>query len=116
MSPKIYAIQHLPPPGGSGGLVIRGPIGTWAQNELGAVFTVVVSQIAADQSVVTGVGTSEVYTKAGAEDDWDSAVTVLNGSRFADGGAVVAAWASIANTDGGWMMYPWTLPVRIVTP
>lgn len=115
MSPKIYAIQHLAP-GGSGGLVIKGPIGTWAANELGAVFTVVVSQIAADQSVVTGVGTSDVYTRAGDEEDWDSAVTVLNGGRFADGGAVVAAWASIANTDGGWKMYPWTLPVRIVTP
>jgi len=66
--------------------------------------------------VVTGVGTSDVYTRTGDEDDWDSAVTVLNGGRFSDGGAVVAAWASIANTDGGWKMYPWTLPVRIVTP
>jgi hypothetical protein len=43
-------------------------------------------------------------------------VTLVNGGRFTDGGAVVAAWASIANTDGGWKMYPWTLPVRIVTP
>ena len=114
MSPKINVIQHLA--AGGGGLVIRGPIGNWAQNELGAVFTVVVSQIAPDDSIVTGVGTSDVYTKASGATWWDSDVAVLNGSSFSDGGAVVAAWASIANSDGGWKMYPWTLPVRIVTP
>jgi hypothetical protein len=113
MSPKINAIQHLP---ANGKLVIKGPIGQWAQNEVGAVFTVVVSQVAANQTIVTGVGTSEVYTEASGAAYWDSDVTVLNGGQFTDGGAVVAAWASIANTDGGWKMYPWTLPVRIVTP
>jgi hypothetical protein len=91
MSPKVYAEQKLP--GGSGNFKITGPIGGWDSDEAAAVFTLVISQ-KVDGGVAIGVGKSRVY-------------------KFQPGGATVFAWASIAEDDGGWEMYPWGRPVEL---
>ncbi len=113
MSPKIYPIQSLTP-GPNGHLAIKGPLGQWDPDVLAVVITVVVSQ-------VTGTA------NANPSRDRDRVVCPVHGERrlvrehpavgahaLEPGGAMVAAWATIARTDGGYEMYEWTLPVKFV--
>jgi hypothetical protein len=107
MSPKIKRKQSL---AGSSGFTITGPIGPWEDDEAAAVFTLVISQ-AVSGGMAVGIGKSQPYYPGAT--DWSADVTVLPGKSFKPGGATVFAWASIAEKDGGWEMYPWGRPVQL---
>ena len=114
MSPKIYPIQSLTP-GPNGHLAIKGPLGQWDPDVLAVVITVVVSQVTgtanANPEVATAIGWSVQYTASG---DWSANTPAVGAHALEPGGAMVAAWATIARTDGGYEMYEWTLPVKFV--
>jgi hypothetical protein len=107
MHPKIDPHQNLPLK------TITGPIDNWESDDGAAVFTLVISQVG-NGKVATAIGRSEVYTPQsdGGPKQWSAEVTVLGGT-FHKGGATVFAWASIAQPDGGWEMYPWGRPVDL---
>lgn len=112
MSPKIDQEQHLHTANGS--FVITGPLGNWDADDGAAVVTFVVSQTQ-NGNVATGIGKSQVY-RPGGSTKWSADVTVVNGTQFRAGTAVVSAWASIATTDGGWELYPWGRNVTLINP
>lgn len=109
MHPKIHPHQSLP----AKTFPVGGPIDVWEDDDAAAVFTVVISQVV-NGSYATGLGRSEVYTPlpGGGPKEWTADVKVLAGT-FQKGGATVYAWASIAQPDGGWEMYPWGRPVQL---
>ncbi len=111
MHPKINRVQFLDPDLRS--LTVKGPIEDWEDDDFVAVFTVVVSQIDPDDGVVTAIGAgADVYRRG--QSTWDAEAAVADPStHLHEGGAVVAAWATIASPDGGAEMYAWTLPVML---
>jgi hypothetical protein len=115
MIPKVDDEQKLPD--SNGNFKITGPIGGWDSDEAAAVFTLVISQ-KVNGGVAIGVGKSGVYKPngTGGPTKWSAPVEVVNGHQFQPGGATVFAWASIAETDGGWEMYPWGRPVELELP
>jgi hypothetical protein len=125
MMPKMSKTAALAADGKS--VKITGPI-NWNANpippvlsgtlqEIAAVFTLVVSQVQtppASGVVVTAIGWSdEMYVPGDL--DWDGTATVIGtgAAKLVPGGATVAAWASIAHSDGGYASYEWTLPVEL---
>ena len=96
---------------------VTGPISDWDDDAVGAVFTVVLSQVAdagTDEEIVTAIGASGMFATgdkwwatAAVIDRPDNSVTTLR-----PGGAIAAAYVTIANADGGSEWYAWTLPVR----
>ena len=81
-------------------------------------FTAVVSQVnpgAAGPELVTGIGSEGVYLNGASPPlTWDlTATRIGTAGSFQQGGATVAAWATIAYSDGGASSYAWTLPVLI---
>jgi hypothetical protein len=107
MHPKIHSQQTI------SSKKITGPIGDYEPDDAAAVFTVVVSQVV-NGGWAIGIGKSDVYKppppKTGPN-DWSADVEMVTGT-FEKGGAMVFAWASIAQPDGGWEMYPWGRPVH----
>ncbi len=85
-----------------------------AGGDAAAVFTVVVSQVV-NGGWAIGIGKSDVYKppppKTGPN-DWSADIEMVTGT-FEKGGATVYAWASIAQPDGGWEMYPWGRAVEL---
>ena len=116
MSPKIYPIQSLAPVG-NGHMVIKGPIGDWGPDDdaIAVVFTVAVSQVTGTTddrpNIAMAIGWSGEYTATG---DWSATTRPVGAYPLQQGGAIVAAWATIARKDGGYEMYEWTLPVKFV--
>ena len=114
MSPKIYSTQSLQP-GPNGHLAIKGPIGQWDPDVVAVVFTVVVSQVNVTANgvpeIATAIGWSIQYTTTG---DWSANTPAVGANALQPGGATVAAWATIAQNDGGSETYEWTLPVTFV--
>lgn len=114
MSPKIYPIQSLLP-GPNGHMAIKGPIGKWDPNVVAVVITVVVSQVTGatngSPDIATAIGWSAQYTGVG---DWSATTPLIGATPLQPGGAMVAAWATIARKDGGYEIYEWTLPVKFV--
>jgi hypothetical protein len=114
MAPKINKTQHLRSDLRS--VDVKGPIGTWEDDVLAAVFTVVLSQVAANgKKVVTAIGRSgQTYTYDDKETTtWTVRATVVGDGDLAPGDATVAAFATYAKSDGGSEWYSWTLPTRL---
>jgi hypothetical protein len=114
MAPKISKIQHLRSDLKS--VEVKGPIGKWEDDALAAVFTVVLSQVTADgKKVVTAIGRSgQTYTYDDKETKmWTVRATVVGDGELRAGDAVVAAYATYANSDGGSDWYSWTLPTLL---
>lgn len=96
-----------------------GPAG--APAETAVWFSAVVSQVvstggAGGLEVVTAIGGGdEVYLNgASPPQTWDvTAERIGSSGSFQAGGAIVAAWATIAYSDGGAESYAWTLPVLV---
>jgi hypothetical protein len=124
MMPKMNRTATLGPGGKS--VTITGPI-NWNANpipaalvgaieEIAAVFTLVVSQVQTPPAggvVVTAIGWSDEMYVPG-QVDWDGTANVIDpAAKLVKGGATVAAWASIAHSDGGYASYEWTLPVEL---
>jgi hypothetical protein len=113
MSPKIDPIQSLAP-GPNGHISIKGPLGDWDPDVIAVVITVVVSQVITTNGstqIATAIGWSVQYTGAG---NWSANTPAVGATPLQPGGAMVAAWATIARKDGGYEMYEWTLPVKFV--
>ena len=100
---------------GATSLRIAGPIEDWEDDEFHAVFSVVVSQITSDgKNVVIALGANpDSYPKPTPRWWSDATVKTTVGGGFTPGGALVSAWATIANKDGGAEMYGWALPVLL---
>lgn len=117
MSPKIYPIQHLQPVT-NGHMAITGPIGDWDPDAAAVVFTVVVSQVTGttngNPAIAMAIGWSGVYTVGGSGADWSATTRQVGSIPLQAGDATVAAWATIAQNDGGSEIYEWTLPVKFV--
>jgi hypothetical protein len=130
MNPRIDVTAHLVP-GKSGTQVkVTGPInwGTYPAAvapapgepwETAVWFSAIVSQVvpgSPNPQVVTAIGGGdEVYLNGPSpQETWDvTAARIGRSGAFEVGGATVAAWATIAYSDGGSSSYAWTLPVRI---
>jgi hypothetical protein len=115
MKSKVDIDLHLAGDGKS--VAVTGPILKWDTGETAAVFTVVISQVSGNGAgIVNALGWSTVTYQHGVG-TW-SATARVNGAngRLHPGEATAAAYATIAGNDGvsGW--YPWTLPVRLLTP
>jgi hypothetical protein len=104
---------------------VTGPI-NWAAAaapgtpwETAVWFSAVVSQVVstpAGLAVVTAIGGGdEVYLNGATPPlTWDVTAERIGATgSFQVGGATVAAWATIAYSDGGADSYAWTLPVQI---
>lgn len=104
MHPKIASHQDLP------ATKITGPI-NWESDDAAAVFSVVVSQVVSKSRAI-GIGMSGVCKPTTDPGNWSADVEILTGT-FQKGGATVYAWASIAQPDGGWEMYPWGRAVEL---
>jgi hypothetical protein len=83
-------------------------------------FSAVVSQVVPAAGggfqVVTAIGGGdEVYLNgASPPQSWDvTAERIGSSGNLQAGGAIVAAWATIAYSDGGAESYAWTLPVLV---
>jgi hypothetical protein len=117
MSPKIDPIQSLLP-ATNGHMAITGPIGPWDDDAVAVVFTVVVSQIIGNTMpntpIATAIGWSGEYTTGGPGAKWSATTRLIGATALQLGGATVAAWATIADKDGGSEIYEWTLPVKFV--
>jgi len=114
MTPKMY--PAVPISNGGRRVTVTGPI-NWDTGsdpqEIAAVFTLVVSQISPNGGVVSAIGwATTTYTN---EADWSARANVVGPAslEFVPGGATVAAWATIAHSDGGYAIYEWTLPVML---
>jgi hypothetical protein len=113
MHPKIDKVQYIGSNGATS-LRITGPIDDWENDEIQAVFSVVVSQITSDgKHVVIALGANPNSYPNGAGDWWSDATVETSVGGFNAGGALVSAWATIANEDGGAEMYGWALPVLL---
>lgn len=117
MSPKIHPIQSLAP-GPNGHMAITGPIGNWDPDAAALVFTVVVSQVTGTTNgspeIAMAIGWSGMFTPAGPGPDWSVTTRPVGAVPLQQGDATVAAWVTIAQTDGGSEIYEWTLPVKFV--
>lgn len=111
MAPKISRTQILKP--NNTQVQVKGPIGNWEEDAHGAVFTAVLTQIDAENNVVTAIGGSEHVYESG-DDTWWVTVNVVGDGQLALGDAMVAAYATYVDADGGSDWYGWTLPVRLV--
>ncbi len=114
MTPKMYPGAPISNSGRT--VTVSGPI-NWdtrsKPKEIAAVFTLVVSQISANGKVVSAIGwATTTYTN---EKDWEAEANVVGAAslKLVAGGATVAAWATIAHSDGGYASYEWTLPVQL---
>jgi hypothetical protein len=111
MAPKIYKTQILKP--NNTRVDVGGPTGDWEDEAVAAVFTVVLTQIDEDNNVVTAIGASQhVYDKT--EPEWWVTVKVVGEGQLGLGDALVAAYATYVDDDGGSDWYGWTLPTRLV--
>ena len=114
MTPKMYPSVPISDAGRT--VTVKGPI-NWDSGsdpqEVAAVFTLVVSQISPNGGVVSAIGwATKTYTN---EQDWTAKARVVGPpeAELVPGGATVAAWATIAHSDGGYAAYEWTLPVLL---
>jgi hypothetical protein len=87
--------------------------------EIAVWFSAVISQVvagAAGTQMVTAIGGGDevYYNGSSPPQSWDvTAERIGSAGAFQAGGATVAAWATIAYSDGGASSYAWTLPVVI---
>lgn len=111
MAPKISRTQVLKPSNTQ--VQVRGPIGNWDEDARAVVFTAVLTQIDENDNVVTAIGGSDHVYEAG-DDTWWVTVNVVGDGELAVGDAMVAAYGTYVDDDGGSDWYGWTLPVRLV--
>jgi hypothetical protein len=123
MTPRINMRAQLVSPEK---IKVTGPI-NWgpagapgAAAETAVWFSAVVSQVVSTAGrgleVVTAIGGGdEVYLNgASPPQSWDvTAERIGSSGNLQTGGAIVAAWATIAYSDGGAESYAWTLPVLV---
>jgi hypothetical protein len=93
-------------------VTVEGPI-DWDPDEIYALFTVVISQVEADGSVVTAMGSSMRYAHGAST--WEATATVTeNGKHLRPGAADAYAVATIATTSGRSENYPWPNSVDLI--
>jgi hypothetical protein len=110
MHPKIDPQQHLTR-NSEGQFSITGPTGPWEDDDAAVIFTLVISQVA-KTGIAVGIGASDPYYPGASR--WTALAKELpENPALQPGGALVFAWASIAQPDGGWEMYPWGRPVTL---
>lgn len=95
-------------------VAVSGPISQWDSDEKSATFTVVIAQVDDDGEIVLARGASHTTYENGAK-TWKATARVSKpGARLSDGPAQAWALASIAETGGGFELYPWSLETHLV--
>ena len=114
MTPKMYPSVPISDAGRT--VTVKGPI-NWDSGsdpqEVAAVFTLVVSQMQPQRRrrECDRLGDEDLHERAGLDSEGEGRWSAE--AELVPGGATVAAWATIAHSDGGYASYEWTLPVLL---
>jgi hypothetical protein len=95
-------------------VAVSGPISKWDDDEASATFTVVIAQIDENGDIVLARGRSHEAYQNGAGIWWAKAHVSKPGARLSQGPAQAWALASIAETNGEYELYPWSLETHLV--
>lgn len=92
---------------------VRGPIKKWDSDEDYALFTVVISQVEADGTVVNAMGSSGRCARTATY--WEATAKVADSGKHLQPGAAKAyAVATIATSSGASEAYPWPNDVELI--
>jgi hypothetical protein len=91
---------------------VRGPISQWDSDEDYALFTVVISQVHDDGTVVNAMGSSVRYAHGAAY--WEATAKVTDPGKHLRPGAAKAYGVATIATTGDPEAYPWPNDVELI--
>ena len=96
-------------------VAVSGPITQWDDDEKSATFAVVIAQLDENGEIVLARGKSHETYENGAR-AWNATAHVNgSGGRLSQGAAQAWALGSIAETNGKFELYPWSLETHLVS-
>jgi hypothetical protein len=112
MTSKVDSVLHLSNDRKT--VTVTGPISDWQNDEVAAVFSVVISQASGNGAgATTAIGASTI-TYVPNEGTWTAQAKVTGSNmQFHEGNATAHAWATIAQPGGDAESYVWTVPTTL---
>lgn len=111
MTSKVDTPLHMQQHGTE--VTVTGPISSWDSDEEYAIFTVVVSQVEPDGTVVNAMGVSARCARTATS--WQATARVTDpGVHLTAGPAKAFAVAAIATSGGDSEAYPWNNDINLV--